>query len=71
MSFSNFRDYKLLQLTWYMSVKERHTKEELMRAAIFLCLVILILNVEVGEAGDPIFEMISNGWRNITLGHGC
>ena len=30
-----------------------------MRAAIILCLVILILNVEVGEAGDPIFEMIS------------
>ena len=30
-----------------------------MRAAIILCLVILILNVEVGEAGDPIFAMIS------------
>ena len=30
-----------------------------MRAAIILCLVILILNVEVGEAGDSLFEMIS------------
>ena len=30
-----------------------------MRAAIILCLVILILNVEVGEAGDPIFASIS------------